>query len=489
MEHALALLRTRLESTRNRVRSAPAAILESALVVAAVCAAAAALGHATLSSLFDVTKTADAVWVVLRERIFLGAALSCFVGSYGAMEALVRPADGALLLSLPVGPVPRYAIATWDGLWRTSVAPLCLLAFVAPLAVRGDDAAPLLSRAAVLVVLAHAMAVASGLCAAALAGSAAASPHGHALKRALAGGWVAPERAPLLYAPALGGGTAAFLAVPLQTSLDDWPTDPAGAMIGAVIVAAAALSLLVLGAIAYRNSFARLGPLLEGVDSRYPLSPHAGDADERAPYGHAIIGRVPGLVGAIASRDLVCARRRHRAEPLLLAVMGGVCALLLVRLDASDGVTRAASIVIAMLSARIGVRLCEADVEVPWLASALALPWAQLLTAKLLVTLLHAAHAALPFSLVVGIFGAPSARAHAATLCILATIASSLLAPALALAHFQRATSARAVALPVAALAGLAAAWSPWLLALPLLVVATVVALLFSRRALARGIA
>src|SRR5262249_44890297 len=146
----------------------------------------------------------------------------------------------------------------------------------------------LFSRAAALFGGSFVLALWCGLGISALAGRVASSAHGRGLKELLANKWVMPDSAPFLYAPAVGGGLAAFLAVPLQVSLDAWPDDPRAALVGAGIVGVAALAVCVGGAFGYARGFARLGPALENLDARYPLSPGAG-AEGTEIYGMAVI--------------------------------------------------------------------------------------------------------------------------------------------------------------------------------------------------------
>jgi hypothetical protein len=438
-----ALLEARLRSARNRVRFGGWGLVEAAVVLAGVLAAAAWQGHALSWELFARSGGPAAAWPVLREWIYVGVAVQCMVVAYAAMEALLRPPDGPLLLTLPVGPGPRYAAATVDAALRALAAPAVLAAFAAPLSVLGAWEA--LTRSLALALAGYGVAVLCGLGLAALAGRAAASPHGRALKAYLSGRWVAPDRAPFLYAPAVAGGAAAVLAVALQVSLDDWPADPAAAAVGTGFAGAIAVALWGAGAWSYARGFARLGPLLESLDARYPLSPQAGL--ETSVYGAALAACLPGLTGAVAARDLLSIRRRHRAEPVMLLLLGAATALLLLRAEAGERAWATGGIALGLFAARSGVRLGEADVEVGWLTRALPLRFGALLGAKVAVALFHAAHAVLPFSVGAAAAGAGGAAAWCA---VVAALASGF-GPALALACAGRPGLARGLYLSVAA--------------------------------------
>lgn len=474
------LFAARLRGAYNRLRTEPLGLLQGLVVLAALCTAAAWLGLDTSREVLTRAGNAELAWKVLRERVFLAVGLNAFVIAYGAMDALLRPPDGALLLALPVGPWPRLWMAGLDAATRALPLTLCAAAYALPLFFLG---APTLGvRALVLVVGGALLALWGGLGLGALAGRAAASTAGHGVKQALAGGWVAADRAPLLYAPGFGGGLAAFLAVPMQVSLDDWPGDPVAAVVGVGVVLAVALAVAVFGAFAYKSGFGRIGPILESVDARYPLSPAAGE--EEGVYGESLLMRLGGVTGAVAERDLRSVRRRHRSEPLLLLALGLVTALTLARTEQEASAFALAAVAVGLFGARLGVRLGEPDLEVPWLVRALPLPWHAFYWAKVAVTLFHALHAAAAFALVAALSG----RGAAAALALCAALLAAAAAPALALACAGRPRMALGLALPLGAGVALAAAVSPWLLSLPILGAVALGGAALGARVLSRGV-
>jgi hypothetical protein len=453
-----ALLSVRLRSIGHRLKSAGwLAIVQGLLVAGAVLAGAAYQGDALTRELFARAGGVAPAWTVLREWIYLGVAVQCLIVGYGAMEALLRPPDGALLLTLPIGPGARYAVATVDVAAKYLPVPLVLTAFFAPLAAMNAEGASLaLVRALALIGITYPLAIATGLGISALAGRMAASPHGHALKELLANQWVAADRAPYLYAPAVGGGIAAFLAVPLQVSFDEWPADTTALAVGLGFVLGVGVVLFALGAVAYARGFARLAPALENLDARYPLSPHAG-SETKGVYGAALTARLPGLMGAVAERDMLAVRRRHRAEPLLLFVLGAAAALVLDRSGAGARGWGLAAVGLACFAARTGVQLGSGDVEVGWLTRALPIPLGALLGAKFSIALFHALHAAIPFAAFAAWAGAP----WAALAGVVTAIVAAAFGPALGLACAGRAGLARGLYLPLAAGACFAALAHP----------------------------
>jgi hypothetical protein len=450
-----ALLAARAASARHRVRSARWAFLEVLALAGVLAAAAVYQGHALTLELLGRAGGPLAAWPVWREWVYLGVALQCLFVGYVAMEVLLRPADGPILLALPVGPGPRYSIALVDAFVRCSPAPLLLIAFVAPAGALGMEVA--LVRAMALILASYGVALACGLGVAALAGRVAASPRGLALKELFAGGWVVPARAPYLYAPAVGGGLAALWAVPLQVSLDDWPGDPVAVWVGLSLVLVAAVAVLGAGGWAYARGFARLAPTLETLDARYPLAPRAGD--ETAVYGLALVGRWRGLAGAVAERDLRSLRRRHRSEPVFLLLLGIAVSLVLWRTGGSPRAAEVTAVALALFAARSGVRLGEADVEVAWLSRVLPVNWPSLLGAKAVLALFLAAHALVPFALGMLLLD----RSGAAALGMATTALACMLGPALAIACGGRPGLARGMYLPLSGGLALAALAEPWL--------------------------
>jgi hypothetical protein len=165
-----------------------------------------------------------------RSLVFVGGPLVVLAGLHGRLGGYLHADARRWLLPLPIEPRTHFAAAGARhrrGLAATSAAAVAALG----LALVSEPAASVLTldeRLGLLVDFAWLVALAA-LVEPAIAGVAAylgrrfpADSPARRLQHGLGGGWTIPEAVVHLYAPALGVGTTAALAMPGQLLVDRW---------------------------------------------------------------------------------------------------------------------------------------------------------------------------------------------------------------------------------------------------------------------------
>jgi hypothetical protein len=163
-----------------------------------------------------------------RSLVFVGGPLVLLAGLHGRLAGYLHADARRWLLPLPIEPRIHFGAAAMRrrrGLWATALggsAALGLALVSEPAASRLDG----FQRIGLLVDFAW-LALLAGLVEPAVAGIAAwlgrrfpVDSAAHRLQRSLGGGWTIPEAVVHLYAPAMGIGTTAALAMPGQLLVD-----------------------------------------------------------------------------------------------------------------------------------------------------------------------------------------------------------------------------------------------------------------------------
>lgn len=287
-------------------------------------ARAALLGVATLGVSALVRSEGPVLGRDVRlELAFWAGLLLAAMSAFRALDRGLLSDEPPRLVTLGVDPlaVARYHLALSVGSLGGSLglAAAASLPWLDGLGAAGS------THALAILLLPAVVAGVVGTAAHAAAGEALLAGHAERLKRMLGGSFGSAEAAPLLYS---GGGALAVTgvgAVFLHLALRDWATGKGAGPLGLAAVAAA-VGLIVAAMktlSAYGRAFHRIVPRIAEV-----AAPWAGVPGERPRRvrGADLIGRLQGVAGAVAVRDLLQVRRAHRLDlPLRVAVIAALC--------------------------------------------------------------------------------------------------------------------------------------------------------------------
>lgn len=313
--------------------------------------------------------SADALPIAVRDEAFWFNIFQALILCYTVLEQIYRSKGQRLLVLLPTEPHAWFRYVIRMVAFAHAPVGIACLAWFAPLAAMD---ATLFGIAALSVTLAWFIIMSLALAVHLQAGGTLMAGESNT-KRALAGGLAPAGAAYLFYAPAVAFGGAMIFVVGIEIAVRLWFEKGDPTVLGALLVAA------VVG-LAYFLRLARD----TFVEFFAAVLPRFWESEVVAPFREVGELRVPRVAAqsrwlptrelrARVWRDIVQVKRRHRADWLVLAGIGGFTLAMLLRREAPVSFVGFVGLCTALSGGLLNpaLRVVGAELESPYALNAL----------------------------------------------------------------------------------------------------------------------